>query len=95
MSDLNEGRTCAECLEKGRCLPTCLTRGGGSWTGTGETAEDGRTIITPCFMPDGSRGVRITTCASVGGQHVVIHNQFAARTGRTLAECMLSALETP
>lgn len=45
-------------------------------------------------MPDGSRGVRITTCVSVGGQHVVIHNQFAAPIGRTLAECILSALET-
>ncbi|AAK94371.1 hypothetical protein Mx8p36 [Myxococcus phage Mx8] len=82
MSTLNIGKTCAECLQDGRCLSTCYTQGGGLGLATGFKPSDARTVVVATrALPDDAPAVAIVVC---GGPQTVV-NVIRSDAARLLA----------
>lgn len=94
MSDLNEGTPCPECTESGRCHPSCGTRGGGQWLSMDKvTVSVG---VSPCFLPNGERGVRVTSAHNDrNGGRSISRTDLANPAAQALMNLILAAMEKP
>lgn len=91
MSDLNNGAQCMECASVGRCAAGCVTKGGGAWIGQVTMAVG----VTPCFLPNGARGVRVTSTSDNFNGRYINHTTLATPAAVDLVRLIQDELAKP